>query len=641
MQSLIRQKKTQVTESLIKESLLRQLSYSVKEVQLQYSKTNEVFSTNEPCNSLIVVMEAIFLHGIKKGILRTALNSVGGMDESKPQPSFWTMVSAYTHKDTVHTIKKLSQITTDVGRCRVWLRIALNEAGITSYLQAMEKDRRPVNSSYNNYAFLRDRETCDTACKLLEGIISVEFNIPINANILNTWNTEPLILSGVWSPPLKIPLSNAVDVVEGMDDDDTCSIKTSSSVTTLSTILALDENQALKIILDTPLRRPEKEGKESIPTSTIASHSDELIVEEDEAEVSCISVESAQRIGNSISNAPGWSSSTCDTNEIQGEDNLQQISPVNDQPKEVIKEEPKTFSGLLESYGNFPGEEKNYKSILQQISEKHNSQEPEDISDFEVCQSEDNNYEGFLFKIVREKGLKAQNYTCTSCQLSIGLNFDEARYCYFTGKYYCKNCHLNEVSVIPSRLIYNWDHRKYPVCVVVNTYLSDISNTYLINVKEINPKIYGIVSEMQELRTLRFRLNLLRAYLYTCREPIIRELQKKVWPRDYLYESIHTYMLSDLIKVPGGTLASELNSVITFARDHVLNCWLCSQKGFICEVCRNPKVIYPFDCGSIYRCSKCYSVYHEACLSSSKNCPKCKRLKLRTRSENDTDEGSE
>ncbi|KAL0277148.1 UNVERIFIED_CONTAM: hypothetical protein PYX00_004525 [Menopon gallinae] len=635
MQSL-RQKKIQVTESLIKESLLRQLSYSVKEVQLQYSQTNEIFSTNEACNSLIVVLEAIFLHGIKKGIFRTALKTVSGMEESRPQPSFWAMACAYTHKDTVQTIKKLSQINTDVGRCRVWLRIALNEAGITSYFQAMEKDRRPVNSSYNNYAFLRDRETCDTASKLLEGIVSVEFKIPINANILNYWNTEPLILSGVWSPPLKIPLSNAIDVAEGLEadteEDDTCSIRTSSSVTTLSTILALDENQALKIILETPIKRPEKE---SIPTPAPVNHSDEVILEEGEGEENHVPSEDTQCIGNSISNSPGWSSGDCETSDVQEE------QPVKEEPKEVVKEEPKTFSGLLESYGHSPNDEKNYKSILQQISEKQTSEELVDTSDFEVCQSQDSNFEGLLFKIVREKGLKAQKYTCVNCQLSIGLNFDEARYCYFTGKYYCRNCHLNEVAIIPSRLVYNWDHKKYQVCAAAHSYLSDISSTYLINVKEINPKIYGVVSEMQELRTMRFRLNLLRAYLYTCREPVILELQKKVWPRDYLYENIHTYTLSDLYKVPGGTLASELNAVITHARDHVLNCWLCSQKGFICEVCRNPKVIYPFDCGSTYRCSKCYSVYHEGCLSSSKNCPKCKRLKKRVQPENDIDDGSD
>lgn len=49
---------------------------------------------------------------------------------------------------------------------------------------------------------------------------------------------------------------------------------------------------------------------------------------------------------------------------------------------------------------------------------------------------------------------------------------------------------------------------------------------------------------MAELQTLRNQLNLLRAYLYTCREPIIVQLQKQMWPREYMYEHIHQYSIS-------------------------------------------------------------------------------------------------
>lgn len=48
-------------------------------------------------------------------------------------------------------------------------------------------------------------------------------------------------------------------------------------------------------------------------------------------------------------------------------------------------------------------------------------------------------------------------------------------------------------------------------------------------------------------------------------------------------------------KVPGGVLAAKLESVVEYAKEHVRTCWLCNQKGFICEVCANPKPIFPFD----------------------------------------------
>lgn len=48
---------------------------------------------------------------------------------------------------------------------------------------------------------------------------------------------------------------------------------------------------------------------------------------------------------------------------------------------------------------------------------------------------------------------------------------------------------------------------------------------------------------MAQLQILRNQLNFLRAYLYTCREPVIEQLQKKMWPREYMYEHIHQYSI--------------------------------------------------------------------------------------------------
>lgn len=52
--------------------------------------------------------------------------------------------------------------------------------------------------------------------------------------------------------------------------------------------------------------------------------------------------------------------------------------------------------------------------------------------------------------------------------------------------------------------------------------------------------------------------------------------------------------MQDLLQVPSGQLAQSLKKSIKFATKHVFECPLCSGKGFICELCHNPKVIYPF-----------------------------------------------
>lgn len=48
------------------------------------------------------------------------------------------------------------------------------------------------------------------------------------------------------------------------------------------------------------------------------------------------------------------------------------------------------------------------------------------------------------------------------------------------------------------------------------------------------------------------------------------------------------------LQVIDGKLAPFLSKVIKFASSHVFSCSLCREKGFICELCHNGQVIYPF-----------------------------------------------
>ena len=61
--------------------------------------------------------------------------------------------------------------------------------------------------------------------------------------------------------------------------------------------------------------------------------------------------------------------------------------------------------------------------------------------------------------------------------------------------------------------------------------------------------------------------------------------------------------LQDLLQIPTGGLAASLRKVIKFATKHVYSCRLCCQKGFICELCNNSKVIYAFETDATYRVS--------------------------------------
>ncbi|GAA6094949.1 pleckstrin homology domain-containing family M member 3 [Tachysurus ichikawai] len=48
------------------------------------------------------------------------------------------------------------------------------------------------------------------------------------------------------------------------------------------------------------------------------------------------------------------------------------------------------------------------------------------------------------------------------------------------------------------------------------------------------------------------------------------------------------------VQVIDGKLAPFLSKVIKFASSHVYSCSLCREKGFICELCHNGQILYPF-----------------------------------------------
>lgn len=49
------------------------------------------------------------------------------------------------------------------------------------------------------------------------------------------------------------------------------------------------------------------------------------------------------------------------------------------------------------------------------------------------------------------------------CSRQIGFSFVRPKLCAFSGLYYCDICHQDDTSVIPARIIHNWDLTKRPV----------------------------------------------------------------------------------------------------------------------------------------------------------------------------------
>ncbi|XP_071839592.1 pleckstrin homology domain-containing family M member 1-like isoform X2 [Apostichopus japonicus] len=241
-------------------------------------------------------------------------------------------------------------------------------------------------------------------------------------------------------------------------------------------------------------------------------------------------------------------------------------------------------------------------------------------------------------QIGREKGLAAQKFQCRGCSCELGIIFGKHKVCNYDGYYYCSECHLDEQAVIPARILYNWDFRKHCVARHTKLFLNQVEDMALIDVGKYNPSLYGAISEMEQILALRKQILYLKAYLFTCKQSVAEQLRTKIWPREYMLENCHLYSVRDLLQVQSGNLGPQLKKIIVFAARHVQQCALCSQKGFICEICENPKIIYPFDTDLTVRCDKCRSVFHRSCKTDIQPCPRCLRRKLRSPMDEEKDD---
>ncbi|XP_032473742.1 pleckstrin homology domain-containing family M member 1 isoform X2 [Phocoena sinus] len=240
----------------------------------------------------------------------------------------------------------------------------------------------------------------------------------------------------------------------------------------------------------------------------------------------------------------------------------------------------------------------------------------------------------YLVAIPTEKGLDSQGCFCAGCSRQIGFSFVRPKLCAFSGLYYCDICHQDDASVIPARIIHNWDLTKRPVCRQALKFLTRIRAQPLINLQLVNASLYEHVERMHLIGRSREQLKLLGDYLGLCRSGALKELSKRLSHRNYLLETPHKYSVADLQQIADGVYEGFLKSLIEFASQHVYHCDLCTQRGFICQICHHHDIIFPFEFDTTVRCGECKTVFHQSCQAvMKKGCPRCaRRLKYQQQS---------
>lgn len=200
----------------IKRSLTKHLSKCVHDLQQELVNSESVAIGGENASNVCFCLEAIFIHGLKDTIAKKMSNVFNNSaNERLPSPDFWPVAMVYTHKDVLAQLTSLREITTDIGRCRAWLRLALNESLLVSYVEAMIQDVRTLKCYYRPTAYMADSEQPDILKQFLDGLSGFSFQLPINCSVLNYWNPTPLQLAGVYKfQNTPEPVMPAVDVAD-------------------------------------------------------------------------------------------------------------------------------------------------------------------------------------------------------------------------------------------------------------------------------------------------------------------------------------------------------------------------------------------------------------------------------------------
>lgn len=167
--------------------------------------------------SLCATIEAIFLHGLKDSFLWQTVNILVGTGNEmnrRPSPTFWAPLLIFSHKSAIEQIQSMTQINSEVGYCRCWIRQSLNDCLLSSYFSNMRKTPQTLSPYYQRTAFLRDPDFMELAESLIGGLEAcVSFDLPLNSSLLNQWTDLPLQLSGLYTPSLQsYPIASGIDV---------------------------------------------------------------------------------------------------------------------------------------------------------------------------------------------------------------------------------------------------------------------------------------------------------------------------------------------------------------------------------------------------------------------------------------------
>ncbi|XP_046843094.1 differentially expressed in FDCP 8 homolog B-like [Xenia sp. Carnegie-2017] len=177
----------------------------------------------------------------------------------------------------------------------------------------------------------------------------------------------------------------------------------------------------------------------------------------------------------------------------------------------------------------------------------------------------------YIFEICPDGGLDGQQYKCAECRRPIAFSKKDsvARICDYTGQYFCDSCHWNDHTIIPARVLRNWDFTPRKVCRSTKQLLELMKTKPMVNIQEINPQLFRYVEELREIGKLREDILIMKKYFLTCREALESKLLIQLKKRQHFVDNADMYSFQDLIDLNNDILLPEISKIHAIFLAHI------------------------------------------------------------------------
>ncbi len=235
----------------------------------------------------------------------------------------------------------------------------------------------------------------------------------------------------------------------------------------------------------------------------------------------------------------------------------------------------------------------------------------------------------------RLEQIQQQQFRCADCGIQISQSkIKTFNYCEYFCKYFCRCCHINSRSYIPAYIVNVLDFRvTYEVSKKAKNFLEKIYSEPLITLESLNPQLFQESANLfPRIKKLRFKLVNSRSYITSCR--FAKDLKTRLHNEydDFIINDQHVYSIETLFKIKKtGNYYDKLKDIVNSIVIHIKTCELCSQQGYICGLCQNNDLLYPFELEKVEKCPNCLACYHRMCFRSPEECPRCLRKQNRVK----------